>query len=437
MSTYKYIDKTGASKTIDSDTPDNAIKNATDIASDSGVQLNNSGDKLYIPESTPTVTSPYFSRYDKKIDETTKALESTTGVAPDKATILAEKKAAADAMIKEIQAQFQTALAGENVAGAARNDRVRALNISSNLGGSNFASANAQDQEDKNKKVVDLMTQENNAKVGAILAGIDDRASKEYKEQLATYRTSLEGDLTRQKEAKDAMRKQALDSFAGLAGSGITLDQLKTNEPEAYKQLQEEFGGNDLELKAAYNAALPDNMRVQYTTQTIRGANGNAVIHRYGVNPLTKKLEQEDFDTGQDYNTFTNLGSDIKEIGGAIYRVAKDGSTLTRLGTVEPKSTTGNSTGTLDNATISQFNQILNDTNKDESGYSVKGDDGYVDPNQYKNALEKWIELGGTQTSFLSKFPPAQYINPVANGSLPTYMRNLKNQTKAPAGRAL
>lgn len=400
-----------------------------------GIVTNNPGGT---PPPASTVT-PYFSRYDKKITDIGTRLEATTGVAPDKATILAEKRANADSMIKQIQAEFQRELARENEAGAGRNDRVRALNISGGLGGSNFASANALNQEGKNKNIVDLMEKENSAKITAILADVDSRASDAYKEELATYRSSLEGDLERQTKLKDDMRKKALESFAGLAGSGVTLDQLKANEPEAYKQLQEEFGGNDLEMKAAYNNSLPDEMRTKYTTQTIKGKNGNAVIHRYGINPLTKKLEQEDFDTGQDYNTFTNLGSDIKEIGGAIYRVSKDGSQFTRLASVEasPKAGGGSVTsGAPAQTVVDQFEAILNDTTKDATGYSVKGDDTYVDPQQYVNAFNRWTskEIGGSRDSFLKKFPPSQYVNPAANGSLPTYLRNLKNQPKTKTG---
>lgn len=388
------------------------------------------------PATTDAVASPYLSRYDKNIADLTDQLSgSTPSAAPDLATITAQKQADAQSQIDAINKAFGVSLDAENKAGGARNARVHALNVSSGLGGSTFGSAAAQNQEDENKHAVDLMTSENDAKVQALLAGVTDQASDAYQKQLSDYRASISGDLDAETKLRDDQRKQATDTFSGLASAGITLDALKANEPDVYKQLASQFGGSDLELKAAYNNALPANMQTNYTTVVQKGANGNAVIHRYGLNPLTKTLDQGDYDTGQNYEDFTNAGSDIKEIGGAIYRVAKDGSTLTRLASVEPTAKAagaGSSTGTLDSATVAQFNQQLNDKKQDANGYSVKGADGYVDPDQYQNALARWIQLGGSQVGFLRQFPPANYINPVANPSLPTYLRNTKNQPKTP-----
>lgn len=395
------------------------------------------------PTSTPAtpVASPYVSRYDAQINSDNTALENTTGPAPSLEDDTTKAKSDADAMIATVNANFDKALTSQE--GQNSNDaaRVRALNISSGTAGSNFASSAAANQDAKGKQAIDTMTSARDSQVASILAGVDDRASAQYQTELAAYKTSIEGDLDRETALKTSERQQALTDMSGLAASGVTLAQLKASEPDTYKQLQSEFGGSDLEMQAAYNGSLPANMQTQYTIKTIKGANGNAVLHRYGINPLTNQLEQNDYDTGVAYDTFNDQGSDIKEIGGTIYRVAKDGSTLTPLAAATPVPKAGvtgsgvSTTGSLSPALVTQFTQTLNDTSTDSNGYAIKGADGYVDPTQYQNALAQWISLGGTQASFLSKFPPANYINPAANSSLPTYLQNLKNQPKASSGR--
>lgn len=289
------------------------------------------------PTPTPTpVTDP--NRYvrtpsakDQAIKDAEDKLNGYVGTEPNEANLIAEKRKQAQAMIDVVNAEFNRTLADEQVAGEGRNSRVRALNVNSGLGGSDFATGAAVDQEKKNSKVVDLINQEKSAKISAILADADSRASEEYKARRLEYVKGLEGNLDRLKEAKDEERAKALGTVKGLAQLGTKLDVLKTSDPATFKQLLEEYGGSELELEAQWNASLPDNLKVKYEQKVISGPGGKAQILRYGVDPQTGKITQNLYDLGVDYSKLQD--EQIKEVDGVLYSTSKtnpDG-TLTPL----------------------------------------------------------------------------------------------------------
>lgn len=401
------------------------------------------------PGGTPTTDTTiapkpadYYSRmpgtYDSSIESDNTALSSTLGVAPDEATILAKKKADAQTLIDSVTAEFNRQLADQTKVNDANSGRVRALNINSGTSGSNFASSAASKQDTENQHTLDLINQEKEAKISAILADVEDRSSEQYKTEREDYIKSIQGDLDRQTALKDADRKRAEESLTGLASSGVSLDALKANSPDVYKQLKTEYGGSDYELESAYNSSLPAELKTTYETHVVQGPDGGAQLLRYGVNPLTKNLESKTYDLGTDYATYAGQKPIELSKGGTL--VVPDGKGGYK--TVASGAGTGGSGG----PDVDSFTQILNDRTEVDpetgepqpgSGYSVMGNDNYVDPAQYKNAFAAWQTQGGTATTFIKAFPPANYINPAANASLPTYLQNLKNQPKAPGGRTI
>lgn len=50
-----------------------------------------------------------------------------------------------------------------------------------------------------------------------------------------------------------------------------------------------------------------------------------------------------------------------------------------------------------------------------------RGEDGYVDPTQYQNLYEAWIQAGGLLKDFKTHYPPADYVNP-DNTWLPSFL---------------
>jgi hypothetical protein len=68
-----------------------------------------------------------------------------------------------------------------------------------------------------------------------------------------------------------------------------------------------------------------------------------------------------------------------------------------------------------------------------------RGQDGYVDPDVYKQAFEAWTDpsVGGLSKDFLAKYPPKNYVNP-ANDQLPNYLRSgNKASTTSTKGRSI
>lgn len=265
--------------------------------------------------------------YDNAIQDTTNGLNNyfMNEKAPRSyEEIRQAKKDEAQRAADLITSQFNIALSSENKAGAARNDRTRALNVGAGLGGSDFASAAADKTEKGNKEQVDLMTAEKNAKVNELLNGVDDRASEAYATERKAALENLTGRLDLQTKMRDQERAKAKESITGLAGSGVSLERLKSAEPGAYQTLLKEYGGSPVDLETAYNAALPDNMKVKYEQQIIRGENGNATVLRYGVDPRTGSVTKTMYDLGTDYNSM----KDIKpiEADGRLYGQNADGT---------------------------------------------------------------------------------------------------------------
>lgn len=286
------------------------------------------------PAPTPTPTTPNIdpnrlvrtaNPNDAEISKIERQIRNYTLNEPDLGKITAEKRRGAKAVIDAVTAQFNKTLEAQGVVNRGLNDRVRALNVSSGLGGSDFASAAAIGQEEKNEKANQMIRDERDAKINAILAGVDERASEEYQKRREEYVKSMGEDLTRRKQAKEEDRKKATETITGLAAQGVSIDKLKEVDQKTYDLLLKEYGGNQLDLETAWNASLPENMKVQYGQVTKKGNNGNAFVIRYGLNPVTGKTESKEYDMGIKYGDFVGKGeTELKEIDGRLWSVSYD-----------------------------------------------------------------------------------------------------------------
>jgi hypothetical protein len=262
---------------------------------------------------------------DKGIENSERKLREYSAKEPNYDDILEQKRRASQGIIDAITAQYNRTLEAQGIENRGMNDRVRAMNVSAGLGGSDFGTANAVGQEKKNQKANDLIMAERDAKINEILTGIDSRADEAYKAQRAEYVQSMKDDIEAQKNAREEDRNRAKESIAGLASAGISIDKLKSVDEKSYNTLLEEYGGSQLDLESTWNASLPDNLKVQYGQITKKGANGNAVILRYGLNPVTGKTEQKEYDMGIKYGDFVAKGEpELKEIDGRLWSVERD-----------------------------------------------------------------------------------------------------------------
>lgn len=90
------------------------------------------------------------------------------------------------------------------------------------------------------------------------------------------------------------------------------------------------------------------------------------------------------------------------------------------------KSSSSSSITKNKTSAIANINSILNDRTKDESGYSVRGEDNYVDPSVYLDAFHQWQQADFGDEEFFNKFDPKIYINPTSYSQLPAAFRPKK-----------
>lgn len=262
--------------------------------------------------------------YDRQIKDVTNTLNDYVGDEPSLAKITKEKRKNAQSLIDSVTAEFNRALVEQQGINQGMDARTRANNISAGLGGSDFATAAAVKTEKEGKQKTDMINAERSAKVAAILADVDQRATEEYRTQRTEYIRGLEGNLTRLKEAKKEDRERALDTVKGLASNNIPIDKLKSADPKTYATLLSEYGGSKLDLETAWNAALPDEFKVKYDQEVIKGKNGNAVILRYGINPQTGTMDKKEYDLGVNYDVYA--GEKPIEADGILYTRNADGT---------------------------------------------------------------------------------------------------------------
>jgi hypothetical protein len=55
-----------------------------------------------------------------------------------------------------------------------------------------------------------------------------------------------------------------------------------------------------------------------------------------------------------------------------------------------------------------------------------------VDPGLYQSLANYWTSKGLQVKNFVKEFPPAKYINPTDNKTLPSYLQNTTKQTGTP-----
>ncbi len=277
-------------------------------------------------KTTPPVDTTRYARTanpnDQAITDLTAKLGNTAGDAPDLAKITQQKRDNAQALVDSIKAEFAKTLYDQGVTNAGLNDRTRALNVTSGLAGSDFATSAAVGQEKKNATALDLIAKERDAKINEIYSNIDAQASTEYQNQRKDYIANLGNDLAARKAAREEDRNNALASIKGFASAGVDIPKLKTADPATYDFLLKQYGGSQLDLETAWNAALPDNMKVKYDQQIIQGKDGNAVVFRYGVDPRTGIVTKTNYDLGVPYATV----KDVKpvEMDGQLWAISTD-----------------------------------------------------------------------------------------------------------------
>ncbi len=227
------------------------------------------------PPSTPS-TPPdagRFLRYTPAYSTEEKDLFNTTvsgiGQAPDKASILEEKRRAAEAAASVIRESFNRVIRQEREAGDRRNARTRALNIGSGLGGSDFGSANAQETEDANLKIIQERERERDAAISNLYAQVEERASSEFQSQREKYLERAEKGLGNIQKFREKQKGNVTSAIQAFAGQGYTLDQVKKENSTVYNQLLQDAADGGLsqaEVEYMFVQNKPKETRIGDTT---------------------------------------------------------------------------------------------------------------------------------------------------------------------------
>ncbi len=357
------------------------------------------------PPTGPTLPPGYASRINA-------VPEVGTPPAPvDEAAIRRAAQERAQSIVNSMNAQFAPLLEAQNQENTRNEARTRATNISSGLAGSDFATGNAQQTEKAGSKAIALLNEQKAAKIAEVLTAADDRASTE----IQNARTNLRLDTTSYLENRKAVAEQAKTDISALAGAGVDLAKLKVNEPDTYVKLLNQAGfGSELAFDSYFNTSKPKASQVDWNEVFTQDASGNAVLHRYGVNPVTNQLESHDYPTGLPYSSVSKQETQV--IDGVLYGKASDGS-WKPLTPESDKSKLAVEHVRLQNAKLKQdiasggksyMNAPLDAITKLQDPTT-----GYVSPNAYRDLYTQFIKDNpGKGKEFTDSFQPSIYLSP-------------------------
>ena len=182
--------------------------------------------------------------------------------------------------IDAINASFVNLQNQEQIAGQDRSGQTRAINSRSGLMGSDFGQANAEKTTQFNKSQMQGLEAEKNAKLSAIMANIEDRASAEIR---ARKEEAL-GQYNRDSESFQQAQEQARGDLQALAKTGVALESLNPAQKAA---ILKQAGYEDPNFgEIVYNSMKPKAQQIEYKFEKL--ADGQGLF--YGVDPVTGQL---------------------------------------------------------------------------------------------------------------------------------------------------
>lgn len=329
------------------------------------------------PTPTPDTSGMRFERGTNKndalISDITKKIQDNTVTPRSEDEIFSTMKGQAQGIIDSITSEFNRQIEAQNVTNAGLNDRVRALNVGAGLGGSDFGTAAAVKQEQKNQGAIDLINKEKQAKIYEVLNNLGSRATEQARKEKQDYIKSLGDNLDLIRKVKDEDKARATETIQNLARQNITLDKFKQSAPEEFKQTLDEYGGSEMDLEGVWNESLPTGLKANYENKIIQGPNGMASVLRYWVDPQTGQMTQKEYPLNVNYNTLQGVKPTI--VDGRLWAIETDangnlkGEPLTQK-TVTTKVDNFKLTGTQKSKLLgtnlknSEINDIESDINK-------------------------------------------------------------------------
>lgn len=262
------------------------------------------------PTTSPT-TPPPVSRYTNPLDQYKDYYSNlkTNFTSGDENAIREAERARVQEQLNSVEAMAGSQRGDQIVENKQNSGRTRSILSASGLGGSGRGLAKTTETEKYNQKQLQDIENAKQAKIAALLAGVDDRASKAIEAARQEAKGNFEAKLKFDKENVDAAKQSAIE-FAKL---GVTQDKL---DPKDIEDIMSQTGMSKLELDALWNGNLPDSMKTQYQDVTTQSANGNATLTRVGHNPQTGEVTKQVYDLGIPY-------TDVAK--GDVQKYGKDG----------------------------------------------------------------------------------------------------------------
>jgi len=168
-----------------------------------------------------------------------------------------------------------------------KNDRsTSAISTLTGLAGSTEADINQQTTTKVGQQANEKIKQEAMIRMNVLLGNIRESALKQSQIQRENDRVDEATRIANRKAAAEEANTQ----LTNLASGGATFEGLKTTDPESFKYLAEQFGGEEA-LKGAFVLNTPQDQILDKRVE-----NGKYVIAKQ--NPLTGKVSIETLDLG-------------------------------------------------------------------------------------------------------------------------------------------
>ena len=262
--------------------------------------------------SNPSIYTEQPTSYSRSGNQTTQGnLSNASGVTPgggygtsnyDKAEeylntfeepkteeqIQQEKIKSAQDEINSINSYYNTLLEEQAGVNKKRESEVNAQSVLMGLSGSTEAGGRAEEAIGKGAKENRAIMAEKTMTVNKILSDIRKEASTEAQSQRENARMSAKDIM----DLRETNRTKTGERVIALAGSGVTIDGLKSADPKTYQQLLDSIGSEE-ELKALFVLNKP---KESVLSSSVIGKN-YVVVSR---NPITGAVTTESIDLGID-----------------------------------------------------------------------------------------------------------------------------------------
>lgn len=362
-------------------------------------------EKTINPQADADARAP---RYDVASDEdplsqfTSEYFEGLrrTPLTPEEESKIREETAARmQSQIDAVNLAYDEILRTERRAGEERVGRTRAIASRSGLLGSDFGEAHLETTKGKNLEVERAVQAERAQRLKEVFGRID----KDSQDEIKARRADIEGNAKEYVDFLAGKQDQARENTKLAAQAGlISLDDLSK---EQYQSLLRQTGFDPVTLEAFFQVNKPKNERVEY--QSVSTPDGMLL---YGLNPSTGEVETKKFDVqlpagfevrftdkgeALAYNPKTQKATPISDYYGQYGYPQK---------TTKPTETEIRKSAIRDMGF--QIDQVV-------------GDDGYINPNDYRSAKKAWVAEGFSSKDFDEAF--STYVNPYDPGGPEAY----------------